>query len=220
MMYSGSESTSSATNIVSRSAAEEKTIMPPAANMASGKTSVVSRPARSAAASSAEPGPVAGCAANASSRRSVPFSPSTSSDSAVRTTSEPCRNRAIRSSTIAEACWSVADSRTWCVTSSRQSTTSSDIDTSRPRPATSIWVTRRARRGTNASTRTPTTAAARTATTGPAASQSTSGAVKVLDPPPSGTSWAGRAADSAAGSAAIDVSCSALTGRLRPGWGW
>ncbi len=51
MMYRGNEKTSSATNIVSRSPAEENTIIPPTAKSVSGKISVCARPALRAASS-------------------------------------------------------------------------------------------------------------------------------------------------------------------------
>jgi hypothetical protein len=55
-MYSGSDSTSRPTNIVSRSLDEANTIMPSSANTAIGKTSVCSMPAACASASPGEPG--------------------------------------------------------------------------------------------------------------------------------------------------------------------
>ncbi len=62
--YSGSENTSSATNMVIRSDEAGNTIMPPRANRASGKTSVCSSRAADASASARLPGTVAADAAN------------------------------------------------------------------------------------------------------------------------------------------------------------
>jgi hypothetical protein len=62
--YSGSDSTSSATNMVSRSLAAGNSSIPPIANMVSGKISVCMIPAPRASRSSALPGVAAACAAN------------------------------------------------------------------------------------------------------------------------------------------------------------
>ena len=63
--YSGSDRTSSATNIVSRSFAAGNSSIPATANMVSGYTSVWVTPASSASRSSALPGTAAACATNA-----------------------------------------------------------------------------------------------------------------------------------------------------------
>ena len=63
--YSGSDSTSSATNIVSRSLDAGNSIMPPTANSISGKTSVCSTPRVEASRSASVPGSAAAWPANA-----------------------------------------------------------------------------------------------------------------------------------------------------------
>ena len=62
--YSGSDSTSSATNIVSRSLEAGNSIIPPTANIVSGKISVCCIPAARPSRSSGLPGVAAACAAN------------------------------------------------------------------------------------------------------------------------------------------------------------
>ncbi len=66
--YSGREKTSRATNRVSRSLAEGNTSMPATAKSRSGKTSVVVKPALTAAFSLSPPGTAAACAAKESTR--------------------------------------------------------------------------------------------------------------------------------------------------------
>ena len=91
--YSGSDSTSSATNIVSRSLDVANTIIPSSANIASGKISVCSMLAACASASPADPGASAARPVNAlsppSRRRSANsrklISPNTSSRPQVKT---------------------------------------------------------------------------------------------------------------------------------------
>ena len=63
--YSGSDSTSSATNIVSRSLDAGNSIIPPTANSTSGKTSVCSSPLVDASPSASVPGSVAAWPVNA-----------------------------------------------------------------------------------------------------------------------------------------------------------
>jgi hypothetical protein len=63
--YSGSDSTSRATNIVRKSLAAGNSIMPPIANMTSGKTSVCSMPRAEASRSASVPGRALAWPANA-----------------------------------------------------------------------------------------------------------------------------------------------------------
>jgi len=91
--YSGRESTSSAMNMVRRSPAAGKTIMPPTANITSGYTSVCTRPARRTWSSYSVPGTAAACGANASSRSDV-RSAITSSPRKARIAIVPCANSA------------------------------------------------------------------------------------------------------------------------------
>lgn len=104
--YSGSEKTSRAMKRVSRSLAAGKTSMPATANSSSGKTSVVVKPALTAAFSLSLPGTEAAWAAkestrlpcaSGSSRRSAKVNRPTSADSRI----VPWRNRAGPSTAIA-----------------------------------------------------------------------------------------------------------------------
>ena len=95
--YSGSDSTSSATNMVSRSFAAGKSIIPPTANIVSGKISVCMIPAPRASRSSGLPGVAAACAANGL----LLVSPMSSTLTKASTTMVPWMNRVGRSTATA-----------------------------------------------------------------------------------------------------------------------
>src|SRR5207302_844005 len=83
----GSDSTSSATNIVSRSCAAGKSSMPPIANIVSGKTSVCANPEDTATRSAGLPGSAEACAVNASPPPGSPSSDRSAMSSTARTDS-------------------------------------------------------------------------------------------------------------------------------------
>ncbi len=104
--YSGREKTSRATNSVSRSLAEGNTSMPAIAKSSSGKTSVVVKPAFTAAFSLSLPGTDAACAAKESTRLPCAAGSRRRSAKVNRATRPasrivPCRNRAGPSTAIA-----------------------------------------------------------------------------------------------------------------------
>ena len=86
--YSGSDMTSRATNIVSRSLAARKTIMPPRENSASGNTSECSSRAAVASSSCTLPGTDAAAAENTEAPLPSRRSANTESASAPNTSSE------------------------------------------------------------------------------------------------------------------------------------
>ena len=150
--YSGSENTSSATNMVSRSLAATNSIMPPSANRVSGKTSVCT-PARLSAArrSPRLPTVMAARATNATARSSD-RSAISSSATMPSTGSVPCRNRAGPSTATAPSAVIRACRRE---RARADDSAPSDADQGEQRPGPGAGLAR----GTNASTSTPTQAA-------------------------------------------------------------
>jgi hypothetical protein len=160
--YSGSDSTSSATNIVSRSFAAGNSSIPPIANSVSGKISVWKIPATRPSRSSALPGVAAACAANGL----LLESPIRSMLAKASTRIVPWMNKVGRSTAIAPiaAMWpGLPSAKILCVPAI--TIVMMNAAASAPRARTRCTV-RRNGRGTNASTRTPTTAAAKTISIG------------------------------------------------------
>ncbi len=159
--YSGSDSTSSATNMVSRSLAAGNSSIPPTANRVSGKISVCMAPVTSPSRSSWLPGGAAAWATNGL----LLVSAMSSTLTKARTRIVPWMNRVGRSTATAPA------AATWPglpwskIESDAITMVSTNAAASEPRVSTS-WTARRSERGVKASTRTPTTAAPKTTSIG------------------------------------------------------
>ena len=160
--YSGSDSTSSATNMVSRSFAAGNSSIPPTANSVSGKISVCMIPATRPSRSSGLPGGAAAWATNGL----LLVSPMSSTLTKARTRIVPWMNRVGRSTATAPiaAMWPGLPSAKM-VLDAATTMVRMNAATSEPRAIT-ICTVRRKGRGTNASTSTPTTAAAKTTSIG------------------------------------------------------
>ena len=124
--------------------------MPTTENSVSGKTSLVARPARSAAASWADPGTAAPIGVNASAPWPPNFSAMVSTPRAAISRIAPCRNSAGPSMMTA---WASVPPR--CASSAETVTRTTNAATSATR-ASETWMACRSRRGANASTSTPT----------------------------------------------------------------
>ena len=175
--YSGSDSTSRATNIVSRSFEVANTIIPSSANTASGKISVCSMFAAWASASPADPGASAARPVKALSPASRRRSANSRKLSSANTSSRPQMKTPGPST---ESAPSVEISpRAVCepltTSSERYTTTVSTSAATTPTTATSAWTTNRGPRGTTASTTVPITAAAVMMRIGAISAYSTSG---------------------------------------------
>jgi hypothetical protein len=165
--YSGSDRTSNATNIVSRSCDAGNSSIPPMENSSSGKTSDCTSPARSACSSAGEPGTAEACAVNApvdSTLRSAMVRIA----STLSTRIVPWRNRVTPSTTTAPATSPPAVAspavRT-CVCSTASQTTAASPASTATR-AIPTCRPNRAPRGTNASTSTASRAAPNTISIG------------------------------------------------------
>ncbi len=163
MRYSGSESTSSAMNIVSRSFAAGKSSIPPTENSSSGNTSDCTRPARRAWASAGEPGTAEACGVNGPPESTV-RSASVSTATIARTRIVPCRKSA-GPSTTTEPVPVPTPAVIPCRSRAARITTATSAPT-RPTTVTATCVTNRSLRGTKASASTPTSAAANTMSIG------------------------------------------------------
>ncbi len=161
--YSGSDMISSATNIVSRSLAATKSIIPPTANSSRGQISVCSQPAVVKSRSSSEPGTVEARGAKASPAGSTLRSAMKSAAMAPTTSTTPCRKRAGPSAAYAP------DMTTSKVPSASTTATKAAISAAGTRTR---WIRRRERRGAKASTSTPTAAVPSTIATGAMIAQS------------------------------------------------
>ena len=99
--YSGSDNTSRATNIVNRSSAAPKIIMPANANIISGKISVCATTALAATFSATLPGTAAACGVKPSSpppaEAGMRRSAASSTPRMPINSNSPCKNRAGRS---------------------------------------------------------------------------------------------------------------------------
>ena len=160
--YSGSDSTSSATNMVSRSFEAGKSIIPPTANSVSGKISVCMMPAARPSRSSWLPGVAAATAANGLWL----VSPMSSTLTKASTRMVPWMNRVGRSTATAPStatCPGLPLAYRLCV----EATTMVRMNAAASDPRDRIrCVVRREQRGANASTRTPATAARKTTSMG------------------------------------------------------
>ena len=160
--YSGSDSTSSATNMVSRSFEAGKSIIPPTANSVSGKISVCMIPAARPSRSSWLPGVAAATAANGL----LLVSPMSSTLTKASTTIVPWMNRVGRSTATAPSaatCPGLPAAYRLCIAAT--TIVRMNAATRDPRVRTRC-AARREERGANASTRTPTTAAPKTTSIG------------------------------------------------------
>ena len=202
--YSGSENTSRATNIVRRSSEAPKSIIPPSANIVSGKISVCATPAFVASFSATLPGTADAIGVNAS-RPAAPASTSTSeamrrsaisSVPRMPTTSRvPCRNSAglSRATAPPTAVRPTEEPRPI------HSTTTATSAATWPPMANVNWTRYLTLRGRNASTSTPRTATPSTINIGDSSPYSTDGAVMVIwrvllrrgVRGPAGRSWSG-----------------------------
>ena len=170
--YSGSDSTSSATNMVSRSLEAGNSIMPPTANSVSGKISVCMLPAARPSRSSGLPGVAAACAANGLSLVSAMSSTLTKASTSM----VPWMNSVGRSTATAPiaATWPGLPLAYSCAC---EATTIVRMNAAASEPSASTRCTaRRAGRGVNASTSTPATAAPKTTSIGESCPNSMLGA--------------------------------------------
>ena len=160
--YSGSDSTSSATNMVSRSLDAGNSIMPPTANSVSGKISVCMAPVTRPSRSSGLPGGAAACATNGLLAGSAMSSTLTK----ARTTIVPWMNRVGRSTPTAPIAATWPELPLAKILPDAATTMVSTNATTRAARVSMSWRLRRRSRGANASTRTPVTAAPNTTSIG------------------------------------------------------
>ena len=159
--YSGSDSTSSATNMVSRSLDAGNSSMPPTANRVSGKISVWKAPVTRPSRSSGLPGGTAAWAANGL----LLVSAMSSTLTKARTRIVPWMNRVGRSIATAPAAAMWPGLPSLKMLNEVTTMVSTNAAASEPRVITS-WTGRRSGRGVKASTRMPTTAAPNTTSIG------------------------------------------------------
>ncbi len=119
--------------MVSRSPAETKSIMPPTANSVSGKTSVVTRPARVAAASCGDPGMVAPCGVKES-----PVGPLEKRSPIVRTARAVSSNRLPHRKSVGPSTTIEPDAVEPLVPLDARTTATNPA--TRPRTVTAIWL--------------------------------------------------------------------------------
>jgi hypothetical protein len=174
MRYSGSDSTSSATNISSRLFAIGKIIIPETANSSSGNTSVCTRVLRDRVRSVGEPTTTA-----ADATIGLPTSTlrSDTSSVAIRASTRivPCRNRPTPSTPSVPANAGSLPTGLGVAVRVLCSTPTLTSAATRPPSVTNICTLNRSRRGTTASTITPTSAAPSTMKIGNSAWYATDG---------------------------------------------